>query len=439
MKQNDWTSDMRSRLADNKAPVPDDLWDKIECRLNNEGIGLPIKESGKHAQLNLARLTIWASAAAAAIALMVVIGYHANEDTIEHLADNYKRATTNHNGDIKTAGMQANGIDQVLAQATMTGHRGLSDTHPDMYVQHGDNPDIARYASEEACDAASAEERTAAQDENTEVKDEAERTNAEAVRKAESEKRRDNRPAIVKKTPMQADTQNSLYAYTESSRQSADGSGKWSIGAHTGGTFSNNYSTAYPGMSVYKAALSEDINCPNVYMVTGNAALLAGYKEVKHHSQPITFGLSVGYDLTDRLTATTGLVYTHAESDFVKSSGKDNITETQQLHYIGVPIGIKYNIWSNSLVQAYTTAGAEADFNIAATMTTADVKTDTDKDKVQFSVNAAAGLQINIMRQVGVFAEPGIRYYFNNKSNVETIFKDKPWAFSMQIGVRANM
>ena len=433
MKQNDWTSDMRSRLADNKAPVPDDLWDKIESRLNNEGIGMPVKETGKHARLSIVRLAVWMSAAAATIALTVAIGYHANEDTIERLAYNNKKATGD-NGDINTVDKPANGMDRTLAQATSTGHPDFSDTHPDVYARHGDGQAFANSASAEPC-AAARDDNTAAQDKKTAAQDESENTAAETERKAESEANVYNRPAAVKKTTKP----NSMYAYTEPYRKPADATGKWSIGAHTGGSFSNNYSTAYPGLSVLKAALPNDINCSSAYMAAGNAALLTGYKEVKHHSQPITFGLSVGYDLTDRLTATTGLVYTQAESDFVKSSGNDNVTETQQLHYIGVPVGIKYNIWSNSMVQAYTTAGAEADFNVAATMTTADIKTDTDKDKVQFSVNAAAGLQINIMRQVGVFAEPGIRYYFNNKSNVETIFKDKPWAFSMQIGVRANM
>lgn len=34
MKQNDWTQNLRSRLGERQAPVPDDLWDKIESRLD---------------------------------------------------------------------------------------------------------------------------------------------------------------------------------------------------------------------------------------------------------------------------------------------------------------------------------------------------------------------------------------------------------------------
>ena len=35
MKQNDWTSQLRQRLTDSKAPVPDDLWNRIEQQLES--------------------------------------------------------------------------------------------------------------------------------------------------------------------------------------------------------------------------------------------------------------------------------------------------------------------------------------------------------------------------------------------------------------------
>ena len=35
MKQNDWTSKLHERLADQEATVPDGLWDKIATRLDD--------------------------------------------------------------------------------------------------------------------------------------------------------------------------------------------------------------------------------------------------------------------------------------------------------------------------------------------------------------------------------------------------------------------
>ena len=175
------------------------------------------------------------------------------------------------------------------------------------------------------------------------------------------------------------------------------------------------------------------------YMASYNAALLSKYKEVKHHAQPLSVGISVGFALTDRLSLTSGVVYTRAVTDFIRLTGADDIVETQKLHYVGVPLALKYRVWGTRLVHTYATVGGEADFNVAARTTAGDVRVDTGRDRAQFSVNAAAGVQVDVVPQVGVYAEPGVKYYFDNKSKVETLFKDKPWAFNLNVGLRINL
>ena len=49
------------------------------------------------------------------------------------------------------------------------------------------------------------------------------------------------------------------------------------------------------------------------------------------------------------------------------------------------------------------------------------------------------GIEYDIVPQVGLYAEPGVRYYFDNRSTVENVFKTRPWAFNMQMGVRINV
>ena len=61
------------------------------------------------------------------------------------------------------------------------------------------------------------------------------------------------------------------------------------------------------------------------------------------------------------------------------------------------------------------------------------------KDRPQFSGNAAVGIEYDIVPQVGLYAEPGVRYYFDNRSTVENVFKTRPWAFNVQMGVRINV
>ena len=166
---------------------------------------------------------------------------------------------------------------------------------------------------------------------------------------------------------------------------------------------------------------------------------LTDYSQTKHHYHPMSFGLSVGYNLTPRLTMTTGMVYTYASSDFTSSAAGDDIVETQRLHYIGIPLNVKYKVWGNSAVQTYATAGGQADINVSAKIQTGDITKDTDKDHIQFSVGGAVGVQYNVIPHLGLYAEPGVRYYIDNKSDTETIFKEKKLNFNLQLGIRVEL
>ncbi len=55
--------------------------------------------------------------------------------------------------------------------------------------------------------------------------------------------------------------------------------------------------------------------------------------------------------------------------------------------------------------------------------------------KYQWSVNAAAGIQYNIIDWLAVFAEPGVTYFLNN----ESLYGEHPWNFNARIGLRFNI
>lgn len=54
----------------------------------------------------------------------------------------------------------------------------------------------------------------------------------------------------------------------------------------------------------------------------------------------------------------------------------------------------------------------------------------------QLSVNAALGAQLDVLRNVGVYVEPGVSYYFDDRSPLSTIYKEKPLNFNLNLGVR---
>lgn len=395
MKQEDWTGQMRRRLADRETPAPDDLWEKIEMRLDAAAPKPVLKP-----RYTIRRIAMWSASAAAVAALLVAVGYQANVDTIEQLAANTpKTAVPNAAAKAVQAPIPATSAEPRLVAANYI--RSTSNATPDTYV-----------ASNEVADTDNVELMA--------VED--------AVVRAKAH------------TPQRM-VARAMYAGDDKAVESTS---RWSIGAYTGGSMTDGNYANIPVARCANASMLDDAYTDNSstdnngYRPVGNAALLSRYNETKHHAQPVSYGLSFGYALNNRLTLTTGVVYTRAVTDFIRSSGNDNITETQRLHYIGVPLGVKYRVWGNRYIQTYATAGGQADFNVKATMTSGDVKTDVDCDNVQFSVNAAAGVQVDVVPHVGLYAEPGVKYYIDNKSAVATIFKDKPWAFNLQVGLRVE-
>ena len=55
---------------------------------------------------------------------------------------------------------------------------------------------------------------------------------------------------------------------------------------------------------------------------------------------------------------------------------------------------------------------------------------------VQLSVMGAVGAQYNISNRVGLYVEPGVSYFFDDGSDVQTIRKENPCNFTLQGGIR---
>ena len=163
------------------------------------------------------------------------------------------------------------------------------------------------------------------------------------------------------------------------------------------------------------------------------------YKERQKHYQPVSFGLTTNIPVTSRLSFTTGLVYTRLHSDFTSIIGGFPLLKEQTLYYLGVPLSVQYQLWNYKRLSVYASAGGQADYNLKAHMEQQGVDYPAYRDRWQFSVHGAAGVEYDVIPQLGIYAEPGVKYYFNNGSNVSTFFKDKPTSFNLQLGLRLNL
>ena len=186
---------------------------------------------------------------------------------------------------------------------------------------------------------------------------------------------------------------------------------------------------------------------PTAGGIYGEEYLLASYKAIqrkqqvnaKHHA-PVSVGLQVAFGIAPRLSLSTGLVYTRTSSDFYPYAPGSSYNVHQVLHYVGIPVGLNYEFWQSGGFHAYVMAGAEADYNVKNDTEEEGVKKeDAKRDRVQFSGKASFGAQYDITPKVGLYIEPGAKYYFDNGSHVENTFKDKKLNFNLQFGLRFNL
>ena len=166
---------------------------------------------------------------------------------------------------------------------------------------------------------------------------------------------------------------------------------------------------------------------------------LVGYEERQKHYQPIAFGLSVSYPLSSKVSLSTGVTYTRLRSDFASIINGTSISQEQTLHYLGVPLNAQYRLLHYGNLNIYLSAGGEADYNIKAHLASEGVTQHIDRDRWQFSVQGGVGLQYNVLPQLGLYAEPGVKHYFDNGSRLRNFFKDKPTSFNLQVGLRLHL
>lgn len=167
------------------------------------------------------------------------------------------------------------------------------------------------------------------------------------------------------------------------------------------------------------------------------------------HKLPVKFGVSFRYGFNKRLGIESGLTYTLLNSTFTTAAGtaNGNTTGKQTLHYIGIPLNVTYNIIGSKLFNVYASAGGAIEKAVGGYFeTTGHVdgkRSETNRNslkpkELQWSLNASAGAQVNVLNQLGLYVEPGISYRIPSGSHVRSIYTDKKLDFNIGFGIRFN-
>lgn len=240
---------------------------------------------------------------------------------------------------------------------------------------------------------------------------------------------------------------------TPSEKARARRSGGFSAGIVAGGAVGGNTSGSKPTAMVMGAnPLAAGVTKTDWIDKDSKAsAIVYNQPEVQEeysHKIPVKVGLTARYNITGRLGVETGLTYSILSSS-VKTgnseTGKNWSTGSQTLHYLGIPLNISFNILNSRYVNIYVTGGGMMEKSISGSIKTDEyvdgkfdrtLTTNISPKGLQWSVNAAAGIQANILPQLGFFVEPGVSHHFKNSSRVRSIYTDKPTDFSLGFGLR---
>lgn len=166
-------------------------------------------------------------------------------------------------------------------------------------------------------------------------------------------------------------------------------------------------------------------------------------KKASHHA-PIRTRLSFSYQINDRWSIESGISYAKVSSDFQEGSAANYILEEQTLHYVGIPLGVSFRMFTWENLDLYLSSDVLAEQCVAGDITRNFIIGDQTQQEanpiksrpLQMSIGAQAGLQYNLNSTLAIYAEPGCRFYFDDQSSIETVFKDKKFDFNLNIGVR---
>ena len=450
MSNKDWTSKLRDQMTDYQEPVKHDLWAGIAQSLaqnqpvageNGVPENHPVKRVEKEPKARVVTLKRW-SAAAAAVALLGIGGSYVflHQEDVEL-------------GNAQLASLASSEASSASSAASPSLSASSSSHSKQVPLLAADNKSADSKSRQKAASSAasllSSDYASVPVQSAAPMNDEGETMVAVAS---------DEAPLVASKYKSAESAQSqaepnssSSYHFSRNSEVAgvsmklyAENFGAGMGNVNSGSNIANRYSDsgvmADPMPGVYPDPSVGGSNDVDYLMAAAYKALQKSPQGKAKHHAPVSVGMQIAFGVAPRLSLSTGVVYTRTSSDFYPYAPNNDYNVHQVLHYVGIPVGLNYELWRSGGFHAYVMAGAEAAYNVKNdTDEDGTKKQDAKRDRVQFSGKASLGAQYNISPSVGLYIEPGAKYYFDNGSDIENTFKDKKLNFNLQFGLRFNL
>ena len=464
MSNKDWTSKLRDQMTDYQEPVKHDLWAGIAQSLaqnqpvageNGVPENHPVKRVEKEPKARVVTLKRW-SAAAAAVALLGIGGsyvYLHQEDVEQGNAQLASLASSEASSASSAVSSSLSAASSSLSASSSSLSASSSSHSKQVPLLAADNKSADSKSRQKAASSAasllSSDYASVPVQSAAPMNDEGETMVAVAS---------DEAPLVASKYKSAESAQSqaepnssSSYHFSRNSEVAgvsmklyAENLGAGMGNVNSGSNIANRYSDsgvmADPMPGVYPDPAVGGSNDVDYLMAAAYKALQKSPQGKAKHHAPVSVGMQIAFGVAPRLSLSTGVVYTRTSSDFYPYAPNNDYNVHQVLHYVGIPVGLNYELWRSGGFHAYVMAGAEAAYNVKNdTDEDGTKKQDAKRDRVQFSGKASLGAQYDISPSVGLYIEPGAKYYFDNGSDIENTFKDKKLNFNLQFGLRFNL
>lgn len=446
MKRN-WKEDIHDRLGNFETDAPDGLWEAIHQRMAQTERAQAEKRPAPFVLQPALRRT----ACAAAACLALVVGYQYFADGGKETVNGVKQAGGD--GMIAVGGTVASDNSRYVASKPATASIVATNLAGVRVAKNGVTP-AAVYAQTQNDESA---QISTPQHLNTSTSQHPNPSTSQPYNPTTPQHPNPSTPQpltpstsqhLNPSTSQPHNPSTSLLAYTpaDNSRGRHEGAAaRWTLS--TSATTGMGASSVTNSTATYVEAVGPDdvIWADNPQLGIGIFNQGKSVKTEYKHRLPVRVGFNVAYRLTDRLSVESGVSYTRLSSD-MKDGTKDNYSSgSQKLDYIGVPLNVKYRAFGYRRLSVYASAGLLTEKCVSG-KTTHEYVISGEKKKHeaedvaakpwQLSVNAALGAQFDVLRNVGVYVEPGVSYYFDDRSTLSTIYKEKPLNFNLNLGVR---
>lgn len=407
----EWTDKLKTRLEHHEMTPPAGLWEGISKQMNLAE--KPVRKSSS------ALSKRWLAAAAALLALAGFFTlYDFKDDATSSSPVNIAEKAESHQVPAQEQTLEEKPVGEepaapqshsLLARAIPAIRKAVSPT------TESQEPSVTPIITEEKVTEATADAQTA----------ETSQASAQTARKIQQ----------ASSALLPSYQQNDSKPYTEDGKLPH----QWSFGLHaSGGLLAAN---SHQQNDHYPISQSDPLSPSSHYGYNSSETPQNETPIKASHRLPIRFGLKIGYQLSERWALQTGITYTYLYSEFTLVNRQQPAIE-QRLHYVGIPLGISYQIWKNSKFRLYASAGATAEKVVKNSQKSGDAKINSHPDgekPLQWSVNTALGAEYQPTKQLGIYLEPSLGYYFKDNTPLEHYYKEHPLCPAIEFGLRWHL